>query len=156
MFLKCYSGNMGYFLLSFQVPPQHFMLVISIREADTPFLVATRTMVWVSVPCVSIWAVGSAIRIGALRGRFLASLLRKTINLSFGRYGAPALFGGNSNNGLNVGSMYVNLNNGFGNSNWNIAGSKSYHKKNKKRVVSLMRYNVFLHMETINPTQNVC
>ena len=38
----------------------------------------------------------------------------------------PALFGGNSNNGLNVGSLYVNLNNGFSNSNWNIGASKSY------------------------------
>lgn len=36
-----------------------------------------------------------------------------------------ALFGGNSNNGLNAGAFYVNVNNLASNSNWNNGASLS-------------------------------
>ena len=34
--------------------------------------------------------------------------------------------GGNSNNGLKVGALYVNLNNDASNSRWNIGAALSY------------------------------
>ena len=37
-----------------------------------------------------------------------------------------ALVGGNANNGSNDGAFYVNVNNGAGNRNWNVAAAHSY------------------------------